>query len=101
MRAKKTDWVRNDAWLRQVKNYHGHHTRAAWSLLGCEPRYRSFNKRRVTGIDSLLFEEGTGAEQVTLVIPAWLLIESGDRASTSRSNSGLSETAAAEARTSS
>ncbi|XXG51061.1 hypothetical protein AAC387_Pa02g4921 [Persea americana] len=70
VRAKKTSRVRNNAWLQQVKNYHGHHTRAAWSLLGYEPRYCSFNKRKVTGIDSLLFEDGTSVEQVTVAIPA-------------------------------
>ena len=94
--------MRNNAWLEQVKNYQGHNTRAAWSLLGYKPRYRSFNtKRKVTGIDSLLFGEGMSSEQVIVAIHIGHLIESGDQASTSRSDSGPAETAAAEAGTSS
>ena len=71
-------------------------------MLGYEPRYCSFNtKKRVTRIASLLFGEGTSAEQVTVAIPAGRLIESNDRASASRSDSKPAETAAAEAGTSS
>ena len=94
--------MRNTAWLEQVRNYHGHYSRAAWSLLGYVSRYRSFNtKRRVTGIDSLLFDEGTSAEQVTVAVPVGRLIESDDRASASHSDSGPAETTAAEVGTSS
>ena len=94
--------MRNTAWLEQVRNYHGHHTRAAWSLLGYEPRYRSFNtKKRVTGINSLLFGEGTSVEQVTVAIHTGRLIESDNRASASRSDSKPAKTATAEAGTSS
>ncbi|KAJ8644459.1 hypothetical protein MRB53_006207 [Persea americana] len=66
------------------------------------PHYRSFNtQRRVTGIDSLLSGEGTSAEQVTVAIPAERLVEPGDRASASHSDSEPAETAAVEAGTSS
>ena len=85
-----------------MRNYKGHNTQAAWSLLGYEPRYCSFNtKKRVTGIDSLLFGEGASSEQVTVAIPTGRLIEFGDRASVSRSDSEPAETAAAAAETSS
>ncbi|XXG47629.1 hypothetical protein AAC387_Pa02g2243 [Persea americana] len=100
--AQRNGWVRNTAWLEQVRNYHGHHTRAAWLLLGYVPRYRSFNtKWRVTGIDSLLFEERTRVEQVTVAVPSERLIKSGEQASASCSYSELAETAVAEAGTSS
>ncbi|XXG47687.1 hypothetical protein AAC387_Pa02g2288 [Persea americana] len=66
------------------------------------PHYRSFNtQRRVTGIDSLLSGEGTSAEQVTVAIPVERLVEPGDRASASHSDSEPAETAAVEAGTSS
>ena len=55
----------------------------------------------MTGIDSLVFGEGTSAEQVTVAVPARRLVESGDRASASRSGSRSAETAAAKAGTSS
>ena len=55
----------------------------------------------MTGIDSLLFEEGTSVEQVTLAIHAGRLIEFDDRALASRSDSGPARTAAAGAGTSS
>ena len=93
--------MRNTAWLERVRNYHGHHNRAAWSLLGYEPRYHSFTtKRRVTRIDSLLFGEGMSSEQVTVAVPAGCLIESNDRASASRSDSEPVETIAVAAGTS-
>ena len=55
----------------------------------------------MTGIDSLLFGEGTSAKQVTVAVPTGRLIELGDRTSASHSDSEPAETAAVEAGTSS
>ena len=72
-----------------MKNYHGHNTRASWSLLGYKPRYRSFNKRRGTEGESLVTVQGGSREQVTLAVPVGRLIESCERASSSRSDPAL------------
>ncbi|XXG66533.1 hypothetical protein AAC387_Pa06g0085 [Persea americana] len=89
--ARRNRWRVNSAWHEKVRNYRGHNCRAAWSLLGYVPRYRSFNtSRKVLGIDSVLSGEGVsqgpattavpGSVAVTVAIPTGRPIESGDRA---------------------
>ena len=89
--ARKNHWRVNSAWHEKVRNYRGHNCRAAWSLLGYVPHYRSFNtSRRVSGIDSVLRGEGVsqgsatttvpGSAAVTVAIPTGRLIESADHA---------------------
>ena len=81
----------NSAWHERVRNYRGHNCRAAWSLLGYVPHYRSFNtSRKVSGIDSVLSGEGVsqrtettvvpGPAAVTVAIPTGRLVKSVDRA---------------------
>ena len=78
----------NSDWHEKVRKYRGHHCRAAFSLLGYKPHYKSFiTPRRVTGIDSVLQGEsiGQGAAQtevpvpetVTIAIPSGVPVESG------------------------
>ena len=55
----------NSDWHEKVRKYRGHHCRAAYSLLGYKPHYKSFiAPRRVTGIDSVLHGEGIGQDTV-------------------------------------
>ncbi|RWR77827.1 hypothetical protein CKAN_00633100 [Cinnamomum micranthum f. kanehirae] len=44
--ARLSEWRQNNDWQRVVRNYKGHNTRAAWSLLGYEPKYRNYIKRK-------------------------------------------------------
>ena len=78
----------NSDWHEKVRKYRGHHCRAAYSLLGYNPHYKSFiAPRRVTGIDSVLHGEGIGPdtvqtevpvpETVTVAIPCGIPVESG------------------------
>ncbi|XXG54674.1 hypothetical protein AAC387_Pa03g2493 [Persea americana] len=89
--ARRNRWKVNSAWHELVRNYRGHHCRAAWCLLGYVPHYRSFNtSRKVSGIDSVLSGEGAsqGTEAtvvpssaaVTVAIPAGRLVELAERA---------------------
>ncbi|KAJ8644502.1 hypothetical protein MRB53_006250 [Persea americana] len=89
--ARRNRWKVNSAWHERVRNYRGHNCRAAWSLLGYVPHYRSFNtSRKVSGIDSVLSGEGTSQRTettvvpssavVTVAIPAGRLVESAERA---------------------
>ncbi|KAJ8617668.1 hypothetical protein MRB53_013854 [Persea americana] len=91
--ARKNHWRVNSAWHEKARNYRGHNCRAAWSLLGYVPHYRSFNtSRRVSGIDSMLRGEGVSlgsattavpsSAAVTVAIPTRRLIESGHQAPT-------------------
>ncbi|XXG46964.1 hypothetical protein AAC387_Pa02g1686 [Persea americana] len=75
--------------LNHVRKYRGHHYRAAFSLLGYKPHYKSFiTPRRVTGIDSVLDGEGVGlnteqtevpiSETVTVAIPSGIPAELGE-----------------------
>ena len=88
--AKQNRWRVNITWHEQVRNYRGHHSRVAWSLLEYTPHYKSFNtSRRVTGIDSVLHGESFSSETVqtevpisetvTVAIPSWLPAESGEQ----------------------
>ena len=86
--------MRNGAWLLRVRNYYGHNTRAAWSLLRYEPRYCSFNKRRGNGVEALLFGEEMNGKQVTLAVHVGRPIEFGERASLSCLDPGPTETTA-------
>ena len=76
----------NSDWHEKVRKYRGHHCRAAYSLLGYTPHYKSFlAPRRVTGIDSVLHGEDTGPgtertqasvpETVTVAIPSGIPVE--------------------------
>ncbi|XXG51986.1 hypothetical protein AAC387_Pa03g0421 [Persea americana] len=88
--ARRNRWKVNSAWHEQVRTYRGHNCRAAWSLLGYVPHYRSFNtSRKVSGIDSVLSGEGTSQRKeatgvpssaVTVAIPAGRLVESAESA---------------------
>ena len=61
----------NSDWHEKVRKYRGHHCRAAFSLLGYKPHYKSFiTSRRVTGIDSVLHGEGIGQDTVHTEVPA-------------------------------
>ncbi|KAJ8623417.1 hypothetical protein MRB53_031946 [Persea americana] len=86
--ARRNRWKVNGDWHEKVRKYRGHHCRAAYSLLGYTPHYKSFlAPRRVTGIDSVLHGEGTGPgteqteapvpETVTVAIPSGIPVESG------------------------
>ncbi|XXG87329.1 hypothetical protein AAC387_Pa11g2042 [Persea americana] len=86
--ARRNRWRVNSDWHEKVRKYRGHHCRAAYSLLGYTPHYKSFlAPRRVTGIDSVLRGEDTGPgtdptqalvpETVTVAIPSGLPVESG------------------------
>ncbi|XXG85597.1 hypothetical protein AAC387_Pa11g0646 [Persea americana] len=99
--ARKNRWKVNSDWHEKVRKYRGHHCRAAFSLLGYKPHYKSFiTPRRVTGIDSVLHGEGIGPdtvqtevpvpETVTVAIPSGIPVESGGQ-STSRSTSSSEE----------
>ena len=90
----------NSDWHEKVRKYRGHHCRAAYSLLGYTPHYKSFlAQRRATGIDSVLHGECTGPateqaeapipETVTVAIPSGIPVESGGQ-------SAVREPAAAE-----
>ena len=79
----------NSDWHEKVRKYRGHHCRAAFSLLGYKPHYKSFiTPRRVTGIDSVLHGESIGpnteqtevpiSEMVTVAIPSGIPAESGE-----------------------
>ena len=91
-----------------MRSYRGHGCRAAWLILEYTPHYKSFNTlKKVTGIDSVLREEGTSSEPVTaavpsseavtVTIPTGRLVESGDRASAPFTDPEPAQTAAAEA----
>ncbi|RWR97703.1 hypothetical protein CKAN_02715400 [Cinnamomum micranthum f. kanehirae] len=47
--AINSGWRPNSDWQKAVRGYKGHNTRAAWSLLGYEPRYKTYIKRRSAG----------------------------------------------------
>ena len=77
----------NKDWHEKVRKYRGHHCRAAFSLLGYTPHYKSFiTPRRVTGIDSVLPGENISpnivqtevpiSETVTVAIPSGIPAES-------------------------
>ncbi|XXG82195.1 hypothetical protein AAC387_Pa10g0194 [Persea americana] len=92
--ARRNHWKVNTAWHELVRNYCGHNGRAAWSLLGYTPHYKSFNTlRKVTGVDSVLRGEGTNSKPVTVAIPTGCLVESDDQASVPLPDSGPVETA--------
>jgi len=40
--AWRVGWKKNEAWFEAVKSYHGFEDKAAFALLGYEPRYRSY-----------------------------------------------------------
>ncbi|XXG50258.1 hypothetical protein AAC387_Pa02g4303 [Persea americana] len=86
--ARRNRWKVNSEWHEKVRKYRGHHCRAAYSLLGYTPHYKSFIvPRRVTGIDSVLHGESTEPESVqaevsppetvTVAIPSGTPVESG------------------------
>ncbi|XXG75114.1 hypothetical protein AAC387_Pa07g3694 [Persea americana] len=86
--ARRNRWKVNCDWHEKVRKYRGHHCRAAYSLLGYKPHYKSFIvPRRVTGIDSVLHGESTEPETVqaevslpetvTVTIPSGTPVESG------------------------
>ncbi|KAJ8636781.1 hypothetical protein MRB53_011048 [Persea americana] len=69
--ARRNRWKVNSAWHERVRNYRGHNCRAAWSLLGYVPHFRSFNtSRKVSGIDSVLSGEGVSQRTETTVVPS-------------------------------
>ncbi|XXG79747.1 hypothetical protein AAC387_Pa09g0750 [Persea americana] len=86
--ARRNRWKVNSDWHEKVRKYRDHHCRAAYSLLGYKPHYKSFIvPRRVTGIDSVLHGESTEPESVqaevsppetvTVAIPSGTPVESG------------------------
>ncbi|XXG83915.1 hypothetical protein AAC387_Pa10g1557 [Persea americana] len=86
--AKRNRWRVNKDWHEKVRKYRDHHCRAAFSLLGYKPHYKSFiAPRRVAGIDSVLHGEVTEPntvqtevlipETVTVAIPSGIPVESG------------------------
>ncbi|XXG77671.1 hypothetical protein AAC387_Pa08g1779 [Persea americana] len=88
--ARRNLWKVNRDWHEKVRKYRGHHCRAAFSLLGYTPHYKSFTtSRRVTGIDSVLHGESFSSETVQtevpisetviVAIPSGLPTESGDQ----------------------
>ena len=90
--ARKNRWRVNSEWHEKVRNNRDHNCRAAWSLLGYTPYYRSFNtSRMVSGIDSVLRGEGVSSGSATTAVPSLAtmtvaipighLVESGHRAS--------------------
>ncbi|XXG62273.1 hypothetical protein AAC387_Pa05g0663 [Persea americana] len=97
--AKQVGWARNEVWFWALYSYQGHKGRSTWALLGYEPKYSSFLKRR----GRQAFEEEGRTEQVKVAIPAGQRIDFGDWASTSCSTSKPAETSTvtAEAETSS
>ncbi|XXG83696.1 hypothetical protein AAC387_Pa10g1389 [Persea americana] len=69
--AKKNRWRVNSEWHEKVRKYRDHNCRAAWSLLGYTPYYRSFNtSRRVSRIDSVLCGEGASLKSAATVVPS-------------------------------
>ncbi|XXG47102.1 hypothetical protein AAC387_Pa02g1801 [Persea americana] len=103
--ARRNRWKVNSDWHEKVRKYRGHHCRAAYSLLGYKPHYKSFIvPRRVTGIDSVLHGESTEPETVqaevslpetvTVVIPSGTPVEPGrqspvrEPAAAKRANTG-------------
>ena len=88
--ARRNRWRVNKDWHEKVRKYRGHHCRAAFSLLGYTPHYKSFiTPRRVARIDSVLPGENISSntvqtevpisETVTVAIPSGLPVESGDQ----------------------
>ncbi|RWR97992.1 hypothetical protein CKAN_02747500 [Cinnamomum micranthum f. kanehirae] len=66
--AVNSGWRPNSDWQRAVRGYKGHNSRAAWSLLGYEPRYKTYIKRKSAGDAASLDLEGrrsSGAEATT------------------------------------
>ncbi|KAJ8647765.1 hypothetical protein MRB53_000788 [Persea americana] len=103
--ARRNRWRVNSDWHEKVRKYRDHHCRAAYSLLGYTPHYKSFlAPRRVTGIDSVLHGEDTGPgtertqapapETVTVAIPSGIPVELGgqspvrEAAATKRAETG-------------
>ncbi|XXG69642.1 hypothetical protein AAC387_Pa06g2454 [Persea americana] len=88
--ARRNRWKVNRDWHEKVRKYRGHHCRAAFSLLGYIPHYKSFiTPRRVTGIDSVLPGGNISSntvqtevpipETVTVAIPSGIPAESGEQ----------------------
>ncbi|RWR88140.1 hypothetical protein CKAN_01712800 [Cinnamomum micranthum f. kanehirae] len=66
--AVNSGWRPNSDWQRAVRGYKGHNSRTAWSLLGYEPRYKTYIKRKSAGDAASLDLEGrrsSGAEATT------------------------------------